>query len=431
MRAAPARGRRCRAARRRSCSATLARRCTRAASGGSSARPTGSPRGDFDEPVVDEGDDELGELARAFDRMRVQLAQLDRARKEFIANASHELRTPLFSLGGFLELMTDEELDEETRREFLATMREQVDRLTKLATDLLDLSRVDAGRLRVEREPVDLGAARARRSPRSSGRSPRRATTSSSVEIEGEPVALGDEERVLQVGRALAGNALMHTPPGHARHRARLDARRVARSSPSRTTGPGIPAEQRRARLRSLLPRRGRCRLGQRARARDRARAGGADGRCVDARVAAGPHDLHASRWRADGERAANRSRRAFSRENGQRRLQWPHARRGTRRRRPRRRRARTARALIARQRRRVGRRRRRGVEPTVVVDASGPASGPAGSGAASPLVGDRLRPRRDLRTQHARRRHDLRPLRRTAGARRAPASSSRTTATC
>ena len=89
--------------------------------------------------------------------MRVRLAQLDHARREFIANASHELRTPLFSLGGFLELLDDEELDEATRREFLESMREQVERLTKLATDLLDLSRLDAGRLRVEHEPVELG----------------------------------------------------------------------------------------------------------------------------------------------------------------------------------------------------------------------------------------------------------------------------------
>src|SRR5437763_1809114 len=92
-------------------------------------------------------DIENDRLARAFDRMRLRLAQLDHARSEFIANASHELRTPLFSLGGFLELMGDEELDEATRREFLDTMREQVDRLTKPATDLLDLSRLDVGRL--------------------------------------------------------------------------------------------------------------------------------------------------------------------------------------------------------------------------------------------------------------------------------------------
>ena len=113
--------------------------------------------GRFDEPVVDTGNDELGDLATAFERMRGRLEKLDRARSEFIANASHELRTPLFSLGGFLELMADEDLDEATRQEFLETMREQVDRLAKLATDLLDLSRLDAGRMRVEHEPVDLG----------------------------------------------------------------------------------------------------------------------------------------------------------------------------------------------------------------------------------------------------------------------------------
>ena len=109
--------------------------------------------------MVDLGDDELGELAAAFERMRVQLSQLDTARKEFVANASHELRTPLFSLAGFLELMADEDLDEETRAGFLATTREQVERLTKLAADLLDLSRMDAGRLRVEREEVVLADA--------------------------------------------------------------------------------------------------------------------------------------------------------------------------------------------------------------------------------------------------------------------------------
>ena len=76
--------------------------------------------------------------------MREQLATLERARREFIANASHELRTPIFALGGHVELLTDEDMDEPTRREFLTEMRLQVERLTRLATDLLDLSRLDA-----------------------------------------------------------------------------------------------------------------------------------------------------------------------------------------------------------------------------------------------------------------------------------------------
>ena len=56
--------------------------------------------GRFDQPVVDRSEDELGQLARAFDRMRLRLSQLERARREFIGNASHELRTPLSRYAG-------------------------------------------------------------------------------------------------------------------------------------------------------------------------------------------------------------------------------------------------------------------------------------------------------------------------------------------
>ncbi len=169
--------------------------------------------GRFDEPVVDLGADEVGELARAFERMRVQLAQLDRARREFIANASHELRTPLFSLGGFLELLADEELDEATRREFLATMREQVTRLEKLATDLLDLSRLDAGQLELRREPVVLSEL-AQAVAEEFAAVARQSGHVVKVEGDGDACALADEQRSLQIVRVLVENALVHTPPG-------------------------------------------------------------------------------------------------------------------------------------------------------------------------------------------------------------------------
>ena len=170
--------------------------------------------GRFDEPVVDTGGGELGALAAAFERMRVRLAHLDHARREFVANASHELRTPLFSLGGFLELLDDEELDEPTRREFLASMREQVDRLTKLASDLLDLTRLDSGRLTVAREPVDLAALAADVAEEFG---PLAASNGHplSVDATGDVVqAEADELRVLQLARILVENALLHTPAG-------------------------------------------------------------------------------------------------------------------------------------------------------------------------------------------------------------------------
>ena len=88
--------------------------------------------------------------------MQRRLGQLDSARRDFIANASHELRTPIFSLGGFVELLDEEEPDPAARKEFVRTMREQVARLTKLTADLLDLSKLDADALEFKTEPVDL-----------------------------------------------------------------------------------------------------------------------------------------------------------------------------------------------------------------------------------------------------------------------------------
>ena len=232
--------------------------------------------GRFDEPVHDSGGGELRRLADAFERMRVRLAQLDDARREFVANASHELRTPLFSLGGFLELLDDEELDEPTRREFLASMREQVDRLTKLASDLLDLTRLDSGRLTVDREPVDLASLAEEVAeefrPVAQG-------TEHSLEVESsEPVSAdADELRVLQIGRILVENALLHTSPGTAvRLRAELrDGRAVLEVEDD---GAEIPAERRDQLFERFYRLEGAESVGQRARPGDRQAAGGADG---------------------------------------------------------------------------------------------------------------------------------------------------------
>ncbi|MGB2875882.1 MAG: HAMP domain-containing sensor histidine kinase [Gaiellaceae bacterium] len=198
--------------------------------------------GRFDQPFSDRGGDELGDLAAAFERMRVRLAQLDNARREFVANASHELRTPLFSLSGFLELMDDEELDESTRLEFLDSMREQVTRLTKLASDLLDLSRLDAGRLTVSRERVEL-AELGEDLLEEFGPSARAGGRVLTLDGSERVIASGDELRTLQIGRILVENALSHTPPGtEVRVRALTRGGRAVLEVEDE--GGGIPREQ-------------------------------------------------------------------------------------------------------------------------------------------------------------------------------------------
>jgi two-component system OmpR family sensor kinase len=169
--------------------------------------------GEFSRPIPVDSTDELGQLAIAFNEMQQQLLQMELARKKFIATASHELRTPVFSLGGFLELLEDEDLDTATRRRFLDQVRDQVRRLGKLSVDLLDLSRLEAGSLELRPEEVDLGELTrsvsgefeptlAQHDARLELRLPAR------IEAQCDPV------RVAQIVRILIDNALTHTPPG-------------------------------------------------------------------------------------------------------------------------------------------------------------------------------------------------------------------------
>ncbi len=197
-------------------------------------------QGDFTAQFPGEGSLELSSLARALDEMQRQLAELETARRRFIATASHELRTPLSTLQGFLELLEDENLDPKRRHEFVMHASEQAQRLGKLASDLLDLSRLDVGSVKVRRAPTDVGLllegliAEFRVAAEQHG-----SIITRQVDVRAE-TALIDGDRVLQLLRALVNNALTHTPPGTditiaaKRHGARVELT-VA------DTGPGIP----------------------------------------------------------------------------------------------------------------------------------------------------------------------------------------------
>jgi two-component system, OmpR family, sensor kinase len=201
-------------------------------------------QGDFGAHFGDSSGDELGQLARALAHMQSQLEGLEAARRRFIATASHELRTPIFSLGGFLELIQDEALDEDTRRQFVGQVREQVDRLGKLATQLLDLSRLESGAVELTATLTDLGVL-ARAVTAEFGPALAQHGSQLRLIIPAEPVrVVCDGERVAQLLRILIDNALAHTPEGTGVivAAATEESGRGARLAVS-DSGPGIPEE--------------------------------------------------------------------------------------------------------------------------------------------------------------------------------------------
>jgi signal transduction histidine kinase len=163
----------------------------------------------------DDGRDEVGDLARALATMQRELRRQESARRAFVATASHELRTPLTSLQGTIELLEEDlrdgELDREDARRQLVGAQRELRRLTRLAGELLDLSRLDADiSLRVE--PVELGEV-----CRAVAAEFELRAAEGDVELEvpappGPCWGRGDPSAVARVVRILLDNALRHAP---------------------------------------------------------------------------------------------------------------------------------------------------------------------------------------------------------------------------
>ncbi len=196
--------------------------------------------GNFETPIPIASAGQLGQLARTFNEMQRRLAELDSARKQFIANASHELRTPIFSLGGFVELLEEEDPSPDEREEFVRTMRQQIERLTKLTADLLDLSQLDAGAMVMQAHDIDLGAI-ARDVTREFGARADLRGSRLELRTPDQPaLAFADPDRVRQIIRILLDNALTHTPEGTKVTVTTYSVNRRAELTVS-DEGPGIP----------------------------------------------------------------------------------------------------------------------------------------------------------------------------------------------
>ncbi|HEX2054754.1 MAG TPA: ATP-binding protein [Actinomycetota bacterium] len=193
-------------------------------------------RGDYSRRVTATSRDEVGELARAFNSMAAELEQVDRMRRDLVANVSHELRTPISALQAVLENLIDgvEEPDPVT----FMTMHEQVQRLGRLVSQLLDLSRLESGAVPLQRTDFRIEEL-LQQAVRESKLHNHNVHLSVRVTPE-DLVANGDPERVHQVVANLLENAVRHSPDdGEVLVSAGGDQRRVTIHVEDQ--GPGIP----------------------------------------------------------------------------------------------------------------------------------------------------------------------------------------------
>ena len=112
--------------------------------------------GDFSVRVKVTSDDEIGELATAFNYMADNLAASENMRRSFISNVSHELKTPMTTIAGFIDGMLDGTIPPERHDHYMKIVSTEVKRLSRLVTSMLSLSRIDRGELKVNRQKFDL-----------------------------------------------------------------------------------------------------------------------------------------------------------------------------------------------------------------------------------------------------------------------------------
>jgi len=165
---------------------------------------------------------EVSELSEAFNGMAERLEQSieiisrDRDRsRDFLADVSHELRTPIAALRTFNELLAEEStMDDATRLEFLEQSRQQIERLDWLATNLLELSKLESGLVLLDLRPDDLRAV-VENAIQQAQPSADRKDVKLTMNVPNEPIRQRhDPQRLGQVLGNLIGNAIKFTPPG-------------------------------------------------------------------------------------------------------------------------------------------------------------------------------------------------------------------------
>lgn len=112
--------------------------------------------GDFSEKLYVPEDNEFGFLANSLNEMASSLEAIEENRKSFISNVSHELRTPMTTIGGFINGILDGTIPKEKHNYYLNIVSEEVDRLARLVTSMLNISKYEAGEMKMTKKTFDL-----------------------------------------------------------------------------------------------------------------------------------------------------------------------------------------------------------------------------------------------------------------------------------
>jgi signal transduction histidine kinase len=153
--------------------------------------------------------------AEAFERQRAAMEQLERvnrAKSEFVSIVSHEFRTPLTGIQGFSEMMKDEDLSVAEMKEYAGDINKDAQRLNRMITEMLDLDRMEAGRMTLHREPADLNAIVSEAADRVRPNAPAH-PISLKLDI-ALPALSADRDKLTQVVANLLSNAVKYSPTG-------------------------------------------------------------------------------------------------------------------------------------------------------------------------------------------------------------------------
>ncbi|HEY4887294.1 MAG TPA: HAMP domain-containing sensor histidine kinase [Candidatus Dormibacteraeota bacterium] len=173
--------------------------------------------GNYSRRVGIRGYDEIGMLGAAFDRMAEAVERARKTQRDFLANVSHELKTPLTSLIGFSQALVDGSLWSENERARAATIiHEESERVLRMAQELLDLARVEAGSISMHITAVDLGGQLQQELEMVRPRANRRLLELNLTMPSNIPPVAADPERLHQILDNLLDNAVKYAPEGTA-----------------------------------------------------------------------------------------------------------------------------------------------------------------------------------------------------------------------